>query len=70
MQKSETARVLGRVSFDAAPGSRTLLSSVTGWHTNRYTSTAHLFRCELVMDSSEPPRNIYELENPARSSRQ
>ena len=45
----------------AAPGSRTLLSSVTGWHTNRYTSTATHVQVEPVLvPSPGSPTPMYE----------
>ena len=44
----------------AASGNRTQLSSVTGWHTNRYTNTATHFRAELVLVFRAPLRNKYE----------
>ena len=43
----------------AASGNRTQLSSVTGWHTNRYTNTATQFRAELVMPpESDSPTQV------------
>ena len=41
-KKAESCQFVGRVACAAASGNRTQLSSVTGWHTNRYTNTAHL----------------------------